>query len=133
MKTLSTLWLFIICSASLGAQQSVSENIPAKSQTYTRKEAEFPGGTKALYEKLMNNFDASKIAPEAVNVKADILFTVMQDGSMDKIKVTRCDNEAVKEAIINALKKIDVKWSPTEENGIKKNSLFRLPFTWNPE
>ncbi|MDH6251684.1 hypothetical protein M2347_001411 [Chryseobacterium sp. H1D6B] len=133
MKTLSTLLFFIICSASLGAQQSVSENAPAKSQTYIYKEAEFPGGREALYKKLINNFDASKVSPEAVNVKADILFTVMQDGSIDKIKIMRCDNEAVKEAIINAMKKIDVKWSPAEENGIKKNSLFRLPFTWNPE
>jgi len=132
MKKILLLIVLIITSASFSAQK-MSPDIKSETETDQQsKPAEFPGGINALYQKIIHNFDKSKIDTALGPVRGVAIFTVTEDGSMDNIKVD-CTNENVKEAFLKALQKVNVKWIPAMEKGIKKKSLFRLPLMWSPE
>lgn len=92
------------------------------------KIAEFPGGT----ESLSSFFSANVRYPDTkIGGKCYVRFTVMEDGSIRDIKITRgvpncpeCDIEAIR------LISIMPKWKPAKIDNKNVNSLFDLPINF---
>ncbi len=92
------------------------------------KQAEFPGGPKAMMEFLSKNVKYPVVALEnGVQGKAICQFTVNKDGSIVDVEVVRSSGDASldKEAI--RVIKTMPKWKPGQQRGKSVRSKFTLP------
>jgi protein TonB len=98
-------------------------------------EPEFPGGTDSLKNFLIKNTDY----PDTClyfnsNGRVIVRFSIEPDGSITNIKVdkntTGCDQFSME--CIRVISKMP-KWIPAEEDGLKKQSIVRLPFNFKSD
>lgn len=84
------------------------------------------GGLDKLYQELNNVLVYPTSAKSrGITGKVFIKFTVLQDGSLDAIHVTKGFDEACDKAALEAFKKVDIEWLPAKVNGVPvKQSLF---------
>ena len=76
------------------------------------KDAEFPEGFEVFKKLIMENFDTSKVKyKKKGRIFTVIVFVVQKDGSLGDFSVSGENKQFNKEAL-NAIKKVDVKWSP---------------------
>ena len=75
------------------------------------KDAEFPEGFEVFKKLIMKNFDTSKVKyKKKGRIFTVIVFVVQKDGSLGDFSVSGENKQFNKEAL-NAIKKVDVKWS----------------------
>lgn len=92
--------------------------------------AEYPGGTKALYDYISSNLNYPKTAyANGVEGKVYIKLAVLKDGSISEVQVIRgigsgCDEECAR--IVKSMPK----WIPGSIKGEKVNSYFTLPIVF---
>ena len=75
------------------------------------RDAEFPEGFEVFKKLIMENFDTSKVKyKKKGRIFTVIVFVVQKDGSLGDFSVSGENKQFNKEAL-NAIKKVDVKWS----------------------
>jgi protein TonB len=95
-------------------------------------EPEFPGGSDSLKNFLLSNTKYPDTCI-SLNSKGKVLmqFCIEPDGSITNIKAyknnTGCDQFSME--CIRVISKMP-KWLPSEEDGLKKRSIVRLPFNF---
>lgn len=91
------------------------------------KDAEFPKGFEVFKKLIMENFDASKVKyKKKGRIFTVIVFVVQKDGSLGDFSVSGENKQFNKEAL-NAIKKVDVKWSPALINNLPARQRFKVP------
>jgi TonB family protein len=96
----------------------------------TNEDADFPGGFQNLKYYVEKNYHIPQIAFErALEGKAWVRFTILEDGSISDVKVIKgipdcieCDREAIR------LVKQMPRWRPAMTNGRAVKTVYRLPF-----
>ena len=91
------------------------------------KDAEFPEGFEVFKKLIMINFDTSKVNyKKKGRIFTVIVFVVQKDGSLGDFSVSGENKQFNKEAL-NAIKKVDVKWSPALINNLPARQRFKVP------
>ena len=91
------------------------------------KDAEFPEGFEVFKKLIMENFDTSKVKyKKKGRIFTVIVFVVQKDGSLGDFSVSGENKQFNKEAL-NAIKKVDVKWSPALINNLPARQKFKVP------
>ena len=91
------------------------------------KDAEFPEGFEVFKKLIMENFDTSKVKyKKKGRIFTVIVFVVQKDGSLADFSVSGENKQFNKEAL-NAIKKVDVKWSPALINNLPARQRFKVP------
>ena len=91
------------------------------------KDAEFPEGFEVFKKLIMENFDTSKVKyKKKGRISTVIVFVVQKDGSLGDFSVSGENKQFNKEAL-NAIKKVDVKWSPALINNLPARQRFKVP------
>ena len=91
------------------------------------KDAEFPEGFEVFKKLIMKNFDTSKVKyKKKGRISTVIVFVVQKDGSLGDFSVSGENKQFNKEAL-NAIKKVDVKWSPALINNLPARQRFKVP------
>ena len=91
------------------------------------KDAEFPEGFEVFKKLIMINFDTSKVNyKKKGRISTVIVFVVQKDGSLADFSVSGENKQFNKEAL-NAIKKVDVKWSPALINNLPARQRFKVP------
>ena len=95
------------------------------------KQAEFPGGPKAMMEFLSKNVKYPVVALEnGVQGKAICQFTVNKDGSIVDVEVVRSSgNASLDKEAIRVIKTMP-KWKPAQQRGKSVRSKFTLPIVF---
>ena len=79
----------------------------------------------------MINFDTSKVNyKKKGRISTVIVFVVQKDGSLGDFSVSG-ENKQFNKQALNAIKKVDVKWSPALINSQPVRQRFRMPITMN--
>ena len=90
------------------------------------KDAEFPEGFEVFKKLIMENFDTSKVKyKKKGRIFTVIVFVVQKDGSLGDFSVSGENKQFNKEAL-NAIKKVDVKWSPALINNLPARQRFKV-------
>ena len=91
------------------------------------RDAEFPEGFEVFKKLIMKNFDTSKVKyKKKGRIFTVIVFVVQKDGSLGDFSVSGENKQFNKEAL-NAIKKVDVKWSPALINNLPARQRFKVP------
>ena len=91
------------------------------------RDAEFPEGFEVFKKLIMKNFDTSKVNyKKKGRISTVIVFVVQKDGSLGDFSVSGENKQFNKEAL-NAIKKVDVKWSPALINNLPARQRFKVP------
>ena len=91
------------------------------------RDAEFPEGFEVFKKLIMENFDTSKVKyKKKGRIFTVIVFVVQKDGSLGDFSVSGENKQFNKEAL-NAIKKVDVKWSPALINNLPARQRFKVP------
>lgn len=91
------------------------------------KDAEFPEGFEVFKKLIMENFDTSKVKyKKKGRIFTVIVFVVQKDGSLGDFSVSGENKQFNKEAL-NAIKKVDVKWSLALINNLPARQRFKVP------
>ncbi len=91
------------------------------------RDAEFPEGFEVFKKLIMENFDTSKVKyKKKGRIFTVIVFVVQKDGSLGNFSVSGENKQFNKEAL-NAIKKVDVKWSPALINNLPARQRFKVP------
>ena len=91
------------------------------------RDAEFPEGFEVFKKLIMKNFDTSKVNyKKKGRISTVIVFVVQKDGSLADFSVSGENKQFNKEAL-NAIKKVDVKWSPALINNLPARQRFKVP------
>ena len=91
------------------------------------RDAEFPEGFEVFKKLIMENFDTSKVKyKKKGRIFTVIVFVVQKDGSLADFSVSGENKQFNKEAL-NAIKKVDVKWSPALINNLPARQRFKVP------
>ena len=91
------------------------------------RDAQFPEGFEVFKKLIMKNFDASKVNyKKKGRISTVIVFVVQKDGSLGDFSVSGENKQFNKEAL-NAIKKVDVKWSPALINNLPARQRFKVP------
>lgn len=126
----------ITSAAANPTAEQVDKKKDEKVYLAVEKQAEFPGGTKAMMEWLGNNIRYPEDAFKAdMQGRVIVKFVVNKDGSISDASILKSvspslDQEAVR--VVMAMPK----WAPGENNGEKVASYFHLPVVFklsNPE
>lgn len=105
--------------------------LQTENQLYTsaEKKPDFPGGLKAFYEFVGQNYKA----PDAnVKGKVYIQFVVEADGSLSNFEVMRDIGHGTGEEAVRVMK-LSPKWIPGEQDGKKVRVLYSLPISIQAE
>lgn len=136
MKKHSLFFLIFIC-AVCSAQENVAGSMElqevalVKTQTENRTSAVFPNGIEAFKKLIFKKFRLRKVQVSEKTV-CQVFFTVDANGNITKIKAIG-DNPSLNKESIRAVSKIKEKWVPAEINGIKVQSVYRVPLTFSRE
>lgn len=91
------------------------------------RDAEFPEGFEVFKKLIMENFDTSKVKyKKKGRIFTVIVFVVQKDGSLGDFSVSGENKQFNKEAL-NAIKKVDVKWSPALINNLPARQRYKVP------
>ncbi|MEC4050564.1 energy transducer TonB [Flavobacterium sp. SUN046] len=80
-----------------------------------------------FYTFINNNFKLSEKAPEKLNGKIIIAFSIETDGSLTDFKIIKDLGYGTGEEAIRVLKLTSGKWSPAVKNGVPIKTSFTLP------
>lgn len=133
MKKYVTISTILLGLFSLKAQQQATTNQQTQTTRTSEpqkkfKNPEFPGGLKAFRDEFVSKFRSQALqAARVKEAKATAVFLVEKDGSMSNFKIESTDNEAIKDEFLRALRKINTKWIPAEDNGIPVRTMLRQP------
>jgi protein TonB len=129
--------LVLIIGFSLVLFNSLSQNSDEKEDIdfdllFSDSEPSFPGGEDSLINFLIKN---TKFPDTCLSLNSNgrvlMRFYIEPDGSITKITVdkntTGCDQFSIE--CIRVISMMP-RWIPPEENGNKRRSLIRLPFTF---
>lgn len=107
---------------------------PPVKEIISQTEPEFPGGLTALRNKLVENFDVSKMKNSKGTLKGVLIIIVSEDGKSYNANY-QFDDENFKTAAKDALEKTlkGVVWKPGTLNGKPVASQFKMPITMNFE
>ena len=87
----------------------------------------FPGGLTKFYTLINNNFKLSEKAPDKLNGKIIIAFSIETDGSLTDFKIIKDLGYGTGEEAIRVVKLTSGKWSPAVKNGVPIKTSFTLP------
>ena len=91
------------------------------------RDAQFPEGFEVFKKLIMENFGTSKVKyKKKGRIFTVIVFAVQKDGSLGDFSVSGENKQFNKEAL-NAIKKVDVKWSPALINNLPARQRFKVP------
>jgi hypothetical protein len=93
-------------------------------QTNVKKKS---SGLTKFYTFINNNFKLSEKAPEKLNGKIIIAFSIETDGSLTDFKIIKDLGYGTGEEAIRVLKLTSGKWSPAVKNGVPIKTSFTLP------
>jgi protein TonB len=93
---------------------------------------EYPGGVKAFYSYLSNNFRMPEI-DSTFTARILVSFVVEKDGTMSAIRVLRDPGFGLGAEALRVLQNVPEKWSPGEQNGRKIRASYNLPISLNFE
>ncbi|MCC6372623.1 MAG: energy transducer TonB [Bacteroidia bacterium] len=96
--------------------------------------AEFPGGVSAMIDYMKRNLNSPKKVVEGkTNVRVNLKFIVLEDGSITNVTVTNI-TESCPECELEAIRVIKQmpKWSPAKFNEMPVKCYFNLPITFKP-
>lgn len=141
----SIILTFLICNSIYCIGQEISSlsdtTIIETDSSYTEEyiiigerdpEAQFPGGTPALFQYIQNELDW-----DCINVTDSLIersrvylsFMVEEDGSIENVSVDRGINQFIDQCCIDFIKKMP-NWNPaTNRNGKPIAQRVRLPIT----
>lgn len=130
--------MFLLGLISINAQKD-STQLPDvqigsdyRNKTTLDKIPEFPGGHSVFMKQIINNFNTTPLWKQNITTaRAIAVFDIDTDGSMINLKIESYDNELVKQEFLKALKKINTKWIPAEQNGVKVKNRMRQPLQFN--
>lgn len=95
--------------------------------TITDEAPQFPGGQKAMFEYIGNNFN---FPAEPIKGRAILQFVVEKDGNLSNIKVIQSVDPLTDAEAIRVLKSMP-KWTPGKMNGKSVRSKFALPIVFS--
>lgn len=138
MKKNIAFLLFLLGLISINAQKD-STKLPDvqigsdyRNKTTLDKIPEFPGGHSVFMKQIINNFNTTPLWKQNITkARAIAVFDIDTDGNMINLKIESYDNELVKQEFLKALKKINTKWIPAEQNGVKVKNRMRQPLQFN--
>lgn len=91
------------------------------------QQAQFPGGTGALYNWLANNLRYPENAQQnGVEGKVIVQFIVEKDGTISSPKVARGVDKDLDREALRIVKQLP-RWTPARNNGVAVRSWFTLP------
>ena len=135
-KNVKCVWIvgFLLSVCFTCATAQVDTNVSKKNALkIVEKEAEFPGGEKALMNFLRNKLVYPKKAV-ANNIQGTIRveFVVCEDGDVCDIQIKNAANVLLAEEANRVVKSFP-KWQAGEQNGKKVPSYYTLPITFELE
>lgn len=138
MKKHVAFLMFLLGLISINSQKD-STKLPDvqigpdyRNKTTLDKIPEFPGGHSVFMKQIINNFNTTPLWKQNITkARAIAVFAIDTDGSMINLKIESYDNELVKQEFLKALKKINTKWIPAEQNGVKVKNRMRQPLQFN--
>ena len=93
---------------------------------------QFPGGMNELRTRISNSFDGSKMRSEKAKemVRADISYTVNEEGNVENLKVSGTD-ELFNTEVLASFKRANENtvWKPAEKDGKPVDYTMRIPLT----
>ncbi len=96
-----------------------------------QKIAEYPGGLKKFYSKIITNFDNSEMDYDGFS-KINVSFVIEKDGTMSAITVNDPTmSKSIKKSIVRVLKSVKTKWSPAIKNDQPVRTGYDLPIVFN--
>ena len=119
----------LILNRFVFGQVKDTKNNGKKTEIYYNidRDAEFPEGFEVFKKLIMENFDTSKVKyKKKGRIFTVIVFVVQKDGSLGDFSVSGENKQFNKEAL-NAIKKVDVKWSPALINNLPARQRFKVP------
>ena len=128
MKKLILLFTLIFSGFVFGqVKDTIIDGKKVKIYYSKDKDAEFPEGFEVFKKLIMKNFDTSKVKyKKKGRIFTVIVFVVQKDGSLGDFSVSGENKQFNKEAL-NAIKKVDVKWSPALINNLPARQRFKVP------
>ena len=128
MKKLILLFTLIFSGFVFGqVKDTIIDGKKVKIYYSKDKDAEFPEGFEVFKKLIMENFDTSKVKyKKKGRIFTVIVFVVQKDGSLADFSVSGENKQFNKEAL-NAIKKVDVKWSPALINNLPARQRFKVP------
>ena len=91
------------------------------------QQAEFPGGTAAMYKWLGNNMRYPEAAQQNdIQGTVHVKFVVEKDGSIGNVTLLKGVDKDLDREAIRVVKKMP-KWQPGKNNGVAVRSYFTLP------
>ena len=128
MKKLILLFTLILNSFVFGqVKDTIIDGKKVEIYSSIDKDAEFPEGFEVFKKLIMENFDTSKVKyKKKGRIFTVIVFVVQKDGSLGDFSVSGENKQFNKEAL-NAIKKVDVKWSPALINNLPARQRFKVP------
>lgn len=97
---------------------------------YPDKDAEFPGGARAMKSWISENLKYPKTATEThTEGKVYVEFIVLKDGSIEDIKILRGVSEAIDKEAIRLVETMP-KWKPGQQRGKDINTRNRIPIVF---
>lgn len=102
--------------------------------TITKDEAtllpQYPGGMNELRNNISKSFDGSKVNISKEPYRAEINYTVLEDGNIANVKAAG-NNEAFNAEAVNSFKKANenITWKPAEKDGKPIRYNMRIPLT----
>ncbi|MEM7036500.1 MAG: energy transducer TonB [Bacteroidota bacterium] len=126
MKTLMTLLTLLLAGTALQAQEMIKDGTHRHYKIVNDREAEFPGGNKALY---MDLFQRTQYPAEAKEkgLTADITvaFFVEPDSSTSEVKAMNDPGNGFAEEAVRLIK--ETKFAPAIQSGEPVRQQMMLP------
>ncbi|MEL1245762.1 energy transducer TonB [Flavobacterium sp. DGU11] len=130
---------FLLCLVLVAGIAAMAQDAPAtpESDVYNvaglQVKPEYPGGMKAFYQFISNNFHVPDLDLEEDFVaKIFVSFVIEKDGSLSGIKVVRDAGYGLGNEAVRVLK-LSKKWTPGMQNGQVVRTSYSLPVSINIE
>ena len=130
LPVLAIAFTVVSCeSENLSSPSEPAIDVVVDSQHFD-KQAEFPGGRKALIEYLSNNTKYPKYAKEkGIEGRVIVQFVVNVDGSISNLSIKESISDDLNIEAIRVIESMP-NWSPAEMDGKKVKALFSLPIVF---
>ncbi|AWH83721.1 hypothetical protein HYN59_00695 [Flavobacterium album] len=124
MKKIFLIALFSICTNVLFAQEEKQKRSEDTVYAHVQLQPEFPGGMKAFYKYISDNFKPNK------GGKMLVTFVVEADGSVTEVKIVKGINAKWDKKLYKIIEN-SPKWEPGSQDGKPIRASYRLPLTIN--
>lgn len=130
-KLLSLLVVLFVCLPSFSQQKPMEKRDKDGIYLMPDKLPEYPGGTNALMKFLSDNIKYPVEAQKkGISGRVLIQFVVMEDGSLDNMKILRGVDPMLDEEAMRVVKTMP-KWIPGMDKGDAVKVRFTLPISFN--